>query len=338
MTTGPLLSVRDLHVSFHTTDGIVKAVDGVSFDVNAGETIGIVGESGSGKSVTANALMRLNFGQKVETTGSILFDGNELSTLDDEGMRRHRGRDIAMVFQDPLSALNPFYKVGEQIAESYLVHHPTASKTEVRDKVIDSLQKVGIPEPAKRYESYPHEFSGGMRQRIVIAMALVNDPRLLVADEPTTALDVTVQAQILELIQRIQSESGTAVMLITHDLGVVAEVTERVIVMYGGRVVEQADVDAIFEQPTHPYTLGLLGSVNSLESAGRGSLRAIPGSPPSLINLPKGCAFRPRCRFDLGETSACANAVPELTGAGASRSACHLSTESRIALIGELQR
>ena len=338
MSGNALLSVRDLRVSFHTQDGIVKAVDGVSFDVFAGETIGIVGESGSGKSVTANALMRLNFGQRVETSGSIVFDGEELSTLKDEEMRRHRGRDIAMVFQDPLSALNPFYKVGEQIGEAYLVHHPSATKAQVREIVIDALQKVGIPEPTKRIDSYPHEFSGGMRQRIVIAMALVNSPRLLIADEPTTALDVTVQAQILELIQKIQEESGTAVMLITHDLGVVAEITEKVLVMYGGRVVEHADVDGIFDHPSHPYTLGLLGSVNSLESAGRGSLRAIPGSPPSLINLPKGCAFRPRCRFDLGDGSPCATAIPELTSVGSSRSACHLSIDTRTNLIAELQK
>ena len=338
MSDNALLSVRDLRVSFHTQDGIVKAVDGVSFDVFAGETIGIVGESGSGKSVTANALMRLNFGQRVETSGSIIFDGEELSTLKDEEMRRHRGRDIAMVFQDPLSALNPFYKVGEQIGEAYLVHHPSATKAQVREIVIDALQKVGIPEPMKRIDSYPHEFSGGMRQRIVIAMALVNSPRLLIADEPTTALDVTVQAQILELIQKIQEESGTAVMLITHDLGVVAEITEKVLVMYGGRVVEHANVDGIFDHPSHPYTLGLLGSVNSLESAGRGSLRAIPGSPPSLINLPKGCAFRPRCRFDLGDGSPCATVIPELTSVGASRSACHLSLDARANLIAELQK
>lgn len=338
MSTQPLLSVRDLHVSFHTQDGVVKAVDGVSFDVHAGQTIGIVGESGSGKSVTANALMRLNFGQRVETTGSVKFDGIELSTLKDEEMRRHRGRDIAMVFQDPLSALNPFYKVGEQIGEAYLVHHPDAPKSQVREIVLDSLHKVGIPEPTKRIDSYPHEFSGGMRQRIVIAMALVNSPRLLIADEPTTALDVTVQAQILELIQKIQEEFGTAVMLITHDLGVVAEITERVIVMYGGRVVEENNVESIFDRPSHPYTLGLLGSVNSLESSGRGSLRAIPGSPPSLINLPQGCSFRPRCRFELGVDSPCATSVPELTSVGQSRSACHLGQSERENLIAELQK
>ncbi|MEI7992784.1 MAG: ABC transporter ATP-binding protein [Actinomycetota bacterium] len=333
MTDTPLLRVSDLCVSFRTPDGVVRAVDSVSFDVHAGETVGIVGESGSGKSVTANALMRLNFGAQVSTTGSILLDGVDLGSLSEEEMRLRRGRDIAMVFQDPLSALNPFYSVGDQVAEAYRVHHPKARRPEMRDVVVESLGRVGIPEPIKRMQSFPHEFSGGMRQRIVIAMALVNSPRLLIADEPTTALDVTVQAQILELIQRIQQESGTAVLLITHDLGVIAETTERVIVMYGGRVVEEASVESVFEQPTHPYTLGLLGSVRSLDSAGRGSLRAIPGSPPSLIHLPTGCAFRPRCRFELGEGSPCGTTVPTLSVAGHSRSACHLDVTERERLI-----
>jgi len=336
MSGSPLLSVADLRVSFTTPDGVVRAVDGVSFDVRAGETIGIVGESGSGKSVTANAIMRLNFGERVETSGSILFDGIDLAALDDEAMRRHRGSDIAMVFQDPLSALNPFARVGAQIGEAYRIHHPKAPKSEIREVVLDSLQRVGIPEPTKRVRSYPHEFSGGMRQRIVIAMALVNDPRLLIADEPTTALDVTVQAQILELVQRIQAESGTAVLLITHDLGVIAEVTERVLVMYAGRVVEDTSVNDVFSRPSHPYTLGLLGSVRSLDSAGRGSLRAIPGAPPSLVNLPQGCAFRPRCAFDLGEGSACATTVPVLSEVGAGRSACHLGVEVRRHLIEQV--
>lgn len=336
MSDTPLLSVQDLRVSFTTPDGVVRAVDGVSFDVRAGETIGIVGESGSGKSVTANAIMRLNFGARVDTGGAIVFDGVDLTKLSDEEMRRHRGSDIAMVFQDPLSALNPFYRVGEQIGEAYSVHHPKASKAEVREVVLDSLQRVGIPEPTKRVNSFPHEFSGGMRQRIVIAMALVNNPRLLIADEPTTALDVTVQAQILELIQKIQAESGTAVMLITHDLGVVAEITERVLVMYAGHVVEDTSVTSVFEQPSHPYTLGLLGSVRSLDSAGRGALRAIPGSPPSLVNLPAGCAFRPRCPFEQGAGSACATSVPELSAVGLSRSACHLDVDTRTRLIEQV--
>ena len=330
----PLLSVRDLRVSFDTPDGIVRAVNDVSFDIRAGETLGIVGESGSGKSVTASSILRLNSSVTATTTGTILFDGRDVLSVDEADMRKIRGQDIAMVFQDPLSALNPFYTVGEQIAEAYLVHHPDASKEDVRARVLAMLEKVGIPNPTKRIDEYPHEFSGGMRQRIVIAIALINSPRLLIADEPTTALDVTVQAQILDLMKDLQQETGMAIILITHDLGVVAEVADAALVMYGGRIVEHADVMSVFSTPTHPYSWGLLGAVGSLDSSSRGHLATIPGTPPSLISLPSGCAFRPRCAYEEGTESRCASQVPELRTINglSSQSACHLPDERLISI------
>ena len=331
----PLLSVRDLSVTFGTQDGDVRAVQGISFDVLEGETVGIVGESGSGKSVTANSLMGLNFGADVRITGQILLNGRDVLTMTDEEVRAIRGRDVAMIFQDPLTALNPFYTVGSQIAEAYQIHHPEASKKELREVALDSLNKVGIPEPTKRIDQYPHEFSGGMRQRIVIAIALVNSPKLLIADEPTTALDVTVQAQILELIAAMQTEHGSAVILITHDLGVVAEITERVMVMYAGRVVESASVGDAFARPTHPYTRGLLKSVKSLDSQRHSRLEPIPGIPPSLINLPSGCPFHPRCTFAASLDGRCSVEIPALKSVGASHSACHLSDERLADLLGE---
>ena len=331
----PLLSVRDLNVTFGTQDGDVHAVQGISFDVHKGETVGVVGESGSGKSVTANSLMGLNFGADVRISGQILFEGRDILTMSDEEMRAIRGRDVAMIFQDPLTALNPFYTVGSQIAEAYHIHHPGASKKELREIALDSLVKVGIPEPTKRIDQYPHEFSGGMRQRIVIAIALVNSPKLLVADEPTTALDVTVQAQILDLIATMQAEHGSAVMLITHDLGVVAEITQRVMVMYAGRVVESNSVESVFDQPIHPYTLGLLRSVNSLKSSRHSQLSAIGGSPPSLINLPSGCAFHPRCRFANTLDGRCSTEVPILRQVGVGMTACHLGDNALTSLIKE---
>jgi peptide/nickel transport system ATP-binding protein len=323
----PLLSVRDLHVSFNTADGVVKAVDGVSFDVVNGETMGIVGESGSGKSVMVSAIMRLNFGTEVTVTGQILLNGIDLLALPESEMRQVRGRDIAMIFQDPLSALNPFYTVGYQIAEAYLVHHPKTPKSQIDAIVLNALEKVGIPEARKSMMSYPHEFSGGMRQRIVIAMALINQPKLLIADEPTTALDVTVQAQILELIESLREENNSAVMLITHDLGVVAESVQQVMVMYAGRTAESAPVQDLFVAPSHPYTQGLLRSVRSFDYSVRGSLVSIPGTPPSLINLPEECAFRARCSHEKGPQSTCATQRPELRTIGASQSACHLSAD-----------
>lgn len=334
--SAPLLSVENLNVSFATPDGVVRAVTDVSFHINTGETLGIVGESGSGKSVTASSILRLNNSVTATTSGQVLFDGNDVLTVDESEMRRIRGQDIAMVFQDPLSALNPFYTVGEQIAEAYLVHHPKATKSDVRSRVLEMLEKVGIPNPSKRIDEYPHEFSGGMRQRIVIAIALINSPRLLIADEPTTALDVTVQAQILDLMKDLQQETGMAIILITHDLGVVAEVADSALVMYGGRVVERADVMSIFSVPTHPYSWGLLGAVGSLDTSSRGHLATIPGTPPSLISLPKGCAFRPRCSHQEGDESRCAHDVPVLrTIEGtSSESACHLA-DPQLVSIGQ---
>ena len=334
--SAPLLSVENLNVSFATPDGVVRAVTDVSFHIKTGETLGIVGESGSGKSVTASSILRLNNSVTATTSGRVLFDGNDVLTVDESEMRRIRGQDVAMVFQDPLSALNPFYTVGEQIAEAYLVHHPKATKSDVRSRVLEMLEKVGIPNPSKRIDEYPHEFSGGMRQRIVIAIALINSPRLLIADEPTTALDVTVQAQILDLMKDLQQETGMAIILITHDLGVVAEVADSALVMYGGRVVERADVMSIFSVPTHPYSWGLLGAVGSLDTSSRGHLATIPGTPPSLISLPKGCAFRPRCSHQEGDESRCAHDVPVLrTIEGtSSESACHLA-DLQLVSIGQ---
>lgn len=329
-----LLSVRDLHVTFGTADGDVRAVQGVSFDVAAGETVAIVGESGSGKSVTANSLLRLNFGADVRTSGQILLDGRDVLAMSEDEVRAVRGREVAMIFQDPLTALNPFYTVGRQIAEAYEVHHPGTSKRELREIALDSLNKVGIPEPSKRVDQYPHEFSGGMRQRIVIAIALVNSPKILVADEPTTALDVTVQAQILELIAKMQQEHGSAVVLITHDLGVVAEITERVIVMYAGRVVEAATVNDAFAAPSHPYTRGLLKSVKSLDTGRHERLESIPGIPPSLIQLPSGCPFHPRCSFASSMGGRCQVDVPTLRNVGRSATACHLPDERLVGLLG----
>jgi len=331
-----VLSVRNLTVSFSTPDGVVRAVNDVSFDLEAGETLGIVGESGSGKSVTAASLLRLNNSITATTTGNVFIDGIDVLNCSEEEARSIRGKDVAMVFQDPLSALNPYYTVGRQIAEAYEVHHPNASKLEVHQVVLDMLRKVGIPNPEKRYHEYPHQFSGGMRQRVVIAIALVNKPKILIADEPTTALDVTVQAQILDLMMDLQRETNMAIILITHDLGVVAEVARDVLVMYGGRVVEKASIDELFTAPTHPYSWGLLGAVNSLEELKRGQLRTIAGNPPSLISIPSGCSFHPRCEYFQGAGSVCATEIPQLrvAGRGVSQAACHLD-DAQIVSIGK---
>jgi peptide/nickel transport system ATP-binding protein len=292
-----LLEVTDLKVHFVTDDGIVKAVDGVSYTVEAGQALGIVGESGSGKSVSSLTVMGLTrFSGNAQISGSIRFDGRDLLAASDEDMRKLRGNDMAMIFQDPLSSLHPFYKIGDQLVEAVQAHRDV-SKAQALDRTVEMLGLVGIPEPRRRVDSYPHEFSGGMRQRVMIAMALINDPKLLIADEPTTALDVTVQAQILDLIQRLQRELDTAIVMITHDLGVVAEVTDEIGVMYAGRIVEYADKESIFAMPEHPYTWGLLKSIPRLDSPRGEELVPIPGRPPSLIMKPPGCAFHPRCPY-----------------------------------------
>jgi peptide/nickel transport system ATP-binding protein len=291
------LEVRDLRVHFPTEDGLVKAVDGISLRLERGSTLGIVGESGSGKSVTGQALLGLHKGTRAMVSGEIWVDGKELVGATANEVRALRGNDIAMIFQDPLSSLHPYYSIGDQIIEAYRVHHKGVAKKAARDRAVEMLDRVGIPNAKRRVDDYPHQFSGGMRQRAMIAMALVSDPKLLIADEPTTALDVTVQAQILELMNDLQREFDSAIIVITHDLGVVAEVADDVLVMYGGKAVENGDVRDLFYRPEMPYTWGLLGSVPRMDRGKQARLTPIAGSPPSLINLPGGCAFHPRCRF-----------------------------------------
>ncbi|MFF4431082.1 ABC transporter ATP-binding protein [Streptomyces sp. NPDC001513] len=322
-TGAPLLEVRDLRVTFTTERGTVRAVDSIGFTVEAGRTLGIVGESGSGKSVTSLAVMGLHRGP-VEVGGSVRLSGQELTTLSERELSRVRGRRMAMIFQDPLSSLHPYYTVGEQIAEHFRVHFK-AGRAAARKRAVDMLGEVGIPEPARRAREYPHQFSGGMRQRAMIAMALACEPDLLIADEPTTALDVTVQAQILELIARLQQERGLGVVMITHDLGVVARVAHEVLVMYGGRAAEQAPADDLFADPAHPYTRGLLDSLPRLDTADDEPLPFIPGSPPSLLAPAPGCAFAPRCPRAAAR---CTDVRPEPAayGDGPERTvACHFA-------------
>jgi len=291
-----LLEVTDLTVSFPTADGAVKAVRGVSFSVDAGRTLGIVGESGSGKTVLTQTLLGLTPGADI--SGSAVFEGNDLLRLSENDMRNVRGARIAVIFQDPLTSLHPLYKVGWQIAEMIRAHDKSVSKKEASERAVDLLRRVGIPRPETRVNDYPHQFSGGMRQRAMIAMAISLSPQMIIADEPTTALDATVQAQILDLLLRLQHESGTALIMITHDLGVVADIADDVMVMYAGRAAEKAAKRDVFYAPHHPYTMGLLKSIPSSSAVGD-RLRPIPGSPPSLINLPSGCKFHPRCGYVL---------------------------------------
>jgi len=295
----PLLEVRNLRVSFRTEDGVVRAVDGVSFALSEGETLGIVGESGSGKSVTMMSVMRLIIDPNARFEGEVIYKGRDLMSLNQAELRQVRGSEIAMIFQDPMTSLNPVYRVGWQISEQIRAHE-RVSKQAARSRTIELLAAVGIPHPAERVDDFPHQFSGGMRQRVMIAMALSCSPSLLIADEPTTALDVTIQAQILSLIKKLKDEFGSAVVLITHDMGVVADVADRVAVMYAGRIIEQGTKMDVFYDAQHPYTWGLLGSIARIDRPKPRRLTAIRGLPPSLINLPPGCAFGDRCpeRFD----------------------------------------
>ncbi|MGH4010310.1 MAG: ABC transporter ATP-binding protein [Pseudonocardiaceae bacterium] len=332
----PFLDVRDLRVHFPTSDGVVKAVDGLSLQLDRGRRLGIVGESGSGKSVTALSIMGLHQPGSARISGEIWLGGQELVSADPEQVRTLRGRRMAMIFQDPLSALHPYYPVGHQIVEAYRLHHDVSRKT-ARGRAVELLDRVGIAQAHSRFADYPHQFSGGMRQRAMIAMALSCNPALLIADEPTTALDVTVQAQILDLIRELQAESDSAVLVISHDLGVVAELADDILVMYAGRAVEYGPASEVFSSPQHPYTWGLLGSVPRWDRQRSQRLAPIPGNPPSLIDVPSGCPFHPRCRY------------AELTGGQASTSrpelrpspsvdhlvACHLSDERRQRLFYE---
>jgi peptide/nickel transport system ATP-binding protein len=331
-----LLEVRDLKVHFPTGDGLVKAVDGVSFTIHRGETLGVVGESGSGKSVTFLSVMGLITRKQAILEGEIIFQGQDLLKLPAEEMRHIRGDGMGMVFQDPMTSLHPFYKVGSQIVEAIRVHQPMPKKR-AWDLAVDMLRRVGIPKPAERAAQYPHEYSGGMRQRAMIAMALVLNPDLLIADEPTTALDVTVQAQILELIDRLKEEFNAAVVIITHDLGVVAEHCDNIQVMYAGKAAEYGDTRDIYYRAHHPYTWGLLQSIPRLEIQEE-RLKPIQGMPPSLINVPKGCSFHPRCPYVM---DVCRREVPLLLPAdGYHASACHLPLAEKERIFKEevLQR
>ena len=322
-----LLEVKDLKTYFRTDDGMVKAVDGVSFTVEKGKTLGIVGESGSGKSVTCLTIMGLNAKKNTITSGEALFKGEDLIKMGSRRLRDIRGNDIAMIFQDPMTSLNPVHSIGRQLVEAIQLHRDV-SKRQAKARALELLGAVGIPRADRRFDDYPHQFSGGMRQRVMIAMALVNDPDLLIADEPTTALDVTTQAQILELMDRLQREFGSAIIMITHDLGVIAEIADEVVVMYAARVAEKGSVDQLFKRPHHPYTWGLLGSLPRLD-ADLDRLVQIQGQPPSLLNPPRGCRFNPRCPYVM---SVCKQKEPDLrpvTGEPDHLQACHLDEETK---------
>jgi oligopeptide/dipeptide ABC transporter ATP-binding protein len=332
----PLLSIRDLVVEFRTEDGVVHAVDDISYDVFPGETLGIVGESGSGKSVSTMSILGLIPQPPGRiASGTAIFKGQDLLKMSKKELRRFRGDELAMVFQDPMTSLNPVLKVGDQLGEAIKTHYPKEKDKVVHERVVDLLRMVGVPNPETRYNQYPHEFSGGMRQRAMIAMSIANSPSLLIADEPTTALDVTIQAQVLEVLKTVQEQTDAATILITHDLGIVAELCERVIVMYGGKIVEHGDVHTIFRSPRHPYTIGLMDSLPKL-TEDEEWLRPIPGAPPSLINRPPGCAFHPRCFLSQGRLR-CREEVPSLRtvdGGPEHTSACHFAEE----LIGRTSK
>jgi oligopeptide/dipeptide ABC transporter ATP-binding protein len=324
----PVLSIRDLVVEFNTEDGVVQAVDGVTYDLYPGETLGIVGESGSGKSVSTMSILGLipqPPGRIVR--GEAIFKGEDLLKVSKKRLRRIRGNEMAMVFQDPMTSLNPVLKVGFQIAEAVKTHNPGAKDDAARKRAMELLKMVGVPNPERRIDQYPHEFSGGMRQRAMIAMAIANEPSVLIADEPTTALDVTIQAQILEVLKKAQDETHAATILITHDLGLIAELADRVVVMYAGKVVELGDVGTIFASPRHPYTVGLMDSLPRL-TAEEEWLRPIPGQPPSLISRPPGCPFHPRCFLSQGRAR-CREEEPPLRPIGEAehQTACHFAEE-----------
>jgi peptide/nickel transport system ATP-binding protein len=326
---GHLLEVQDLRVSFRTEDGVVQAVDGVSFGIDRGEVVAIVGESGSGKSVTAMTLMGLTRGPNTRFEGRALFEGKDVVGASDEELRRIRGAQIAMVFQDPLSSLDPVYRVGDQIVEQIRIHDKDISKAAAMERAAELMDRVGIPRASDRLRSYPHEFSGGMRQRVMIAMALSCSPKLLIADEPTTALDVTIQAQILDELRKLRAETNAGIILVTHDLGVVADIADRIVVMYAGRVVEQGTLDEIFYDPQHPYTWGLLGSITRIDRDRSQRLPAIPGLPPSLLRPPQGCHFRPRCPHAFERCTEVPDLAARLSDAPAHLDRCWLEPERK---------
>ena len=323
-----LLSVSDLRVSFATEAGLLHAVDGVSFDLEAGEVLAIVGESGSGKSVTAQTLIGLTRSHNARIEGTVKLGGRDLTAASEKELQKVRGAEIAMVFQDPMTSFNPVYRIGAQIVEAVRAHRSEMSRAAARELAVEMLDSVGIPDAERRVDDYPHEFSGGMRQRAMIAMALALEPAVLIADEPTTALDVTIQAQVLEVLKTVQTATNAATILITHDLGIVAELCERVLVMYAGKVVESGDVHTIFQNPRHPYTIGLMDSLPKL-TEDEEWLRPIPGQPPSLISRPSGCAFHPRCFLSQGRLR-CNEEVPSLRvvdGGDEHYAACHFAEE-----------
>jgi peptide/nickel transport system ATP-binding protein len=324
-----LLEVSDLQVSFATEEGVVHAVDGVSFSVDPGEVVAIVGESGSGKSVTAMTLMGLTRGPNARFGGRAIFDGGDLVTASESELRKVRGAGIAMVFQDPMSSLNPVYRIGKQIVEQIRVHDRNVSKEQAMERAAELMERVGVPRAGDRLRSYPHEFSGGMRQRVMIAMALSCSPKLLIADEPTTALDVTIQAQILDQLRQLRTDTGAGIILVTHDLGVVADIADRIVVMYAGRVVEQGTLDELFYDPQHPYTWGLLGSITRIDSDRSQRLPAIAGLPPSLLSPPQGCHFRPRCPHAFGQCTEVPELAPRLPEAPQHLDRCWLEPEQK---------